>query len=123
MTNDTTLTRLRAANPVAHAPVLVNEPLFDWIVALPGETSTAPAPEVRSLDPELDRALRALRGSDREALLLVAWEDLTPTQAAAALGITPTAFRVRLYRARRRLRATLASSQPAPMPQLDVEGT
>jgi len=89
----------------------------------PGETSTAPAPEVRSLDPELDRALRALRDPDREALLLVAWEDLTPTQAAAALGITPTAFRVRLYRARRRLRATLASSQPAPMPQLDVEGT
>jgi RNA polymerase sigma-70 factor, ECF subfamily len=89
----------------------------------PGEPSTAPAPEVRSLDPELDRALRALRDPDREALLLVAWEDLTPTQAAAALGITPTAFRVRLYRARRRLRATLASSQPAPMPQLDVEGT
>jgi hypothetical protein len=38
MTNDTTLTRLRAANPVAHAPVLVNEPLFDRIVALPAET-------------------------------------------------------------------------------------
>ncbi|HEY1512106.1 MAG TPA: sigma-70 family RNA polymerase sigma factor [Gaiellaceae bacterium] len=90
----------------------------------PGETATAPAPDVRSLDPELDRALRALRDSDREALLLVAWEDLTPTQAAAALGITATAFRVRLYRARRRLRATLASSQPAaPMTQLDVEGT
>ena len=89
----------------------------------PGETPTAPAHEVHSLDPELDRALRALRDPDREALLLVAWEDLTPTQAAAALGITPTAFRVRLYRARRRLRATLASSQPAPMPQLDVEGT
>jgi RNA polymerase sigma factor (sigma-70 family) len=89
----------------------------------PGEAGTAPAPEVRSLDPELDAALRGLRDADREALLLVAWEDLTPTQAATALGITPTAFRVRLFRARRRLQAALAMAQPTPLPQLDVEGT
>ncbi len=89
----------------------------------PTEIETAPAPEVRSLDPELDEALRALRDSDREALLLVAWEDLTPSQAAAALGITPTAFRVRLFRARRRLHAALATSQPTPLTQLDVERT
>jgi hypothetical protein len=38
MMNDTTLIRLRAANPVAEAPVLVNAPLFDRIVALPAET-------------------------------------------------------------------------------------
>src|SRR2546429_118864 len=75
--------------------------------AADGAAGTSPAPEVRSLDPELDAALRALRTSDREALLLVAWEDLSPTQAAEALGITPTAFRVRLFRARRRLRAAL----------------
>src|SRR6476646_6097477 len=60
----------------------------------------APPPAIHSLDPELDRALQALRPSDREALLLVAWEDLTPSQAAESLGITPTAFRVRLFRAR-----------------------
>jgi RNA polymerase sigma-70 factor (ECF subfamily) len=90
----------------------------------PGETGAVPAPEVRSVDPELDAALRGLRDSDREALLLVAWEDLTPTQAATALGITPTAFRVRLFRARRRLLAALAKTQPAsPLTQLDVEGT
>lgn len=89
----------------------------------PGEVASVPAPEVRSLDPELDAALRGLRSSDREALLLVAWEDLTPTQAASALGITGTAFRVRLFRARRRLQAALAKAQPAPLAQLDVEGT
>ena len=89
----------------------------------PSETGTAPAPEVRSLDPDLDQALRTLRDSDREALLLVAWEDLTPSQAAAALGITPTAFRVRLFRARRRLQAALAAHAPASLTQLDVEGT
>jgi RNA polymerase sigma-70 factor, ECF subfamily len=85
--------------------------------------ATSPAPEVRSLDPELDRALRALRASDREALLLVAWEDLTPAQAADALGISATAFRVRLFRARRRLRAALPEAEPVPLAQLDVEGT
>ena len=37
-------------------------------------------------------------------------EDLTPTQAARSLGINPTAFRVRLLRARRRLRAKLAGA-------------
>jgi RNA polymerase sigma factor (sigma-70 family) len=61
------------------------------------------------LDPELDGALRRLSASEREALLLVAWEDLSPTAAAASLGISPTAFRVRLHRARRRLAADLAA--------------
>jgi len=89
----------------------------------PSEAASAPAPEVRTLDPELDAALRGLRDSDREALLLVAWEDLAPTQAAAALGITPAAFRVRLFRARRRLQAALAQTQSAPLTKLDVEGT
>jgi len=89
----------------------------------PSEAASAPAPEVRTLDPELDAALRGLRDSDREALLLVAWEDLAPTQAAAALGITQAAFRVRLFRARRRLQAALAQTQSAPLTKLDVEGT
>ena len=58
----------------------------------------------------------------------MAWEDLTPTQAARTLGINPTAFRVRLLRARRRLRAGLDGSPgddaaAGRLPQLDVEGT
>lgn len=82
------------------------------------------APEVQGLDPQLDRALRALGVSDREALLLVAWEDLSPTQAARVLKLNPTAFRVRLLRARRRLRAALEEDRrPAPLVQIDVEGT
>jgi len=71
------------------------------------ERATYDAPPL-ALDPPLDRALRALSPADREALLLVAWEDLTPTQAAKALGMNATAFRVRLLRARRRLQALLA---------------
>ena len=67
----------------------------------------APPPDVLELDPTLGTALRSLSRLDREALLLVAWEDLTPTQAARSLGINPAAFRVRLLRARRRLLAKL----------------
>lgn len=71
---------------------------------------SAPASEAVALDPDLALALRSLSRLDREALLLVAWEDLTPAQAARSLGINPTAFRVRLLRARRRLRAKLVSA-------------
>lgn len=85
---------------------------------------SVPAHELDELDPQLDRALRSLTHTDREALLLVAWEDLAPAQAARALGLNPTAFRVRLLRARRRLRAALEEERrPSPLAQLDVEGT
>jgi RNA polymerase sigma-70 factor, ECF subfamily len=89
----------------------------------------APGPELHELDADLDRALRSLRPLDREALLLVAWEDLTPSQAARALGVNQGAFRVRLLRARRRLRAALEAAAAAatrPTSQLvhvDSEGT
>ena len=85
---------------------------------------SVPAPDLHQLDPQLDRALRSLGPADREALLLVAWEDLAPAQAACALGLKPTAFRVRLLRARRRLRAALDEERrPASLAQIDVEGT
>src|SRR5947209_12950745 len=84
-----------------------------------------PAAEPFELDPVLGRALRSLSRLDREALLLIAWEDLTPTQAAKALGINPTAFRVRLLRARRRLRAKLEEAatgrRRSNMAHLDME--
>jgi RNA polymerase sigma-70 factor (ECF subfamily) len=86
----------------------------------------ADAPETAELDPELAAALRSLSGIDREALLLIAWEDLTPTQAASALGISSAAFRVRLFRARRRLRANIerpAENDHSNLTRLDVEGT
>lgn len=66
------------------------------------------------LDPRLEAALRRLTESELEALLLVAWEDLTPSVAAASLGISQSAFRVRLHRARRRLSAELGGCRPTP---------
>ncbi len=81
---------------------------------LPGspESAAQRAPDSHGIDPRLAAALRAVSPLDREALLLIAWEDLTPTQAAHALGVNPTAFRVRLLRARRRFQAALAAADP-----------
>jgi RNA polymerase sigma factor (sigma-70 family) len=85
------------------------------------------SPEDGLLDAALEHALRSLQPLDREALLLVAWEDLSPSQAARALGLSPSAFRVRLFRARRRLRTALdaaaETSRSAHLVHLDVEGT
>jgi DNA-directed RNA polymerase specialized sigma24 family protein len=54
--------------------------------------------------------IRRLPGRDREALLLVAAAGLDADQAARALGIAATAFRMRLSRARRRLTARATPS-------------
>jgi RNA polymerase sigma-70 factor (ECF subfamily) len=57
-------------------------------------------------------ALRRLSDADRDALTLIAWDGLTPSQAAAVLGIPVNRFRVRLHRAGKRLRWALeADSQ------------
>jgi RNA polymerase sigma-70 factor (ECF subfamily) len=54
-------------------------------------------------------ALGRLRPDDRELLMLIAWEGLSPTDAAASLGISVPAFSVRLHRARQRLESELAA--------------
>ena len=51
--------------------------------------------------------LRRLPGRDREALLLVAAGELATAEAARVLGISPSAFKMRLHRARARLRDLL----------------
>jgi RNA polymerase sigma factor (sigma-70 family) len=56
-------------------------------------------------------ALRALPLAEREVLLLVVWEELTPAQAAAVLGVPPGTARSRLHRARAALRLALDSAQ------------
>jgi RNA polymerase sigma-70 factor, ECF subfamily len=70
-----------------------------------------PAAEAESGDPAVTAALMQLRPADRDALLLVSWDDLTPAQAARVAGISPVAFRVRLYRARRRFEQALSSQR------------
>jgi len=74
------------------------------------EPAYMPQPEAR--DSAVTHALGRLSPADREALLLVAWEDLTPTLAAASLGISAVAFRVRFHRARKRFEHALSRSNP-----------
>jgi RNA polymerase sigma-70 factor, ECF subfamily len=49
------------------------------------------------------KAMTSLTQDERELLILVAWQGLTPRDAARVVGCSPTAFRVRLHRARKRL--------------------
>jgi RNA polymerase sigma-70 factor (ECF subfamily) len=53
---------------------------------------------------DLERAFASLEVIDREALMFVDVLGFTPTEAAGVVDIAPEAFRMRLYRARGRLR-------------------
>ncbi|MEU6995138.1 sigma-70 family RNA polymerase sigma factor [Streptomyces sp. NPDC046465] len=61
--------------------------------------------DAASVAPRLRALLAELPPEERELLLLVAWEQLTPGEAAAVVGIPAGTARSRLHRARRRLRA------------------
>jgi RNA polymerase sigma factor (sigma-70 family) len=63
--------------------------------------------DARRPRPPVLRALSRLSEPDREVLLLVAWDGLSTAEGAVALGCSQTAFKVRLHRARGRLRTEL----------------
>lgn len=63
--------------------------------------------EPRGEAAEVLRAIVELGEDDRELLLLVTWEELSPSAAGRVLGISALAARSRLHRARRRLRRIL----------------
>ncbi len=69
-------------------------------------------------------ALASLPDQQREALLLVAWDGLTPDQAASVLGIRPGTFRVRTHRARTALEVRSSDERVrASGPALSEGGT
>jgi RNA polymerase sigma-70 factor (ECF subfamily) len=74
-----------------------------------------PASDRRVLD-----LLAEMADADRELLMLVAMEGLSPSEAARVLGISTMAARTRLHRARRRLRAQLAA-EPEGNPRNEIE--
>jgi len=82
-----------------------------------------PGPEAGVVDwRELRRALDSLSRLDRELVLLVAWDELTPAAAAAVLGLTPGAARTRLHRTRARLATLLNEAEQTHDAQV-VPGT
>jgi RNA polymerase sigma-70 factor (ECF subfamily) len=87
----------------------------------PDQLASSP---VRGTSP-IFRALAELPEDVREVLMLRAWEGLSSREAAAVLGCSPVAYRIRLHRARGRLRRALTELetpspivQPAPRPSV-----
>ena len=60
-------------------------------------------------NPLVEQALATLRPSDRELLVMLAWDCLEPEDVAKVLGCSPGTARVRIHRARQRLRTALDS--------------
>lgn len=89
--------------------------LFDfalsWPGTLPGESPFEQAARSET-EERLEAALARLPNRDREVLLLVAGEELSPAEAAAVLGLSPEVVRKRLQRARERL-ASGMQEEPA----------
>ena len=72
------------------------------------ELSTALSSGVFAAEESLaGSAFRSLSDSDRELLALSAWEGLDPGEIAQVLACSRNAARIRLHRARRRLRQAL----------------
>lgn len=64
-----------------------------------------------------DGVIRQLKDQEREAVMLVAWENLGMRDAAEAAGCRPSTFAMRLHRARQHLRTLLdAADQITPQP-------
>jgi len=56
-------------------------------------------------------AIETLPHLEQEAILLVAWDQLNPGEAAIVAGCSPGTFRVRLHRARKRLERQLEAQE------------
>lgn len=73
------------------------------------ESVPVAAPGPNAHEPSLvERAVERLGDDDRELLRLVAWEELAREEIAVAMGLSRATVRVRLHRARARLREAMA---------------
>ena len=72
--------------------------------------------DARRRAPALSTAIRSLPDGERELLLMVALDGLSPTEAGAALGIPPGTARSRLHRSRARMRQQLDDAQSSTAP-------
>ena len=96
-----------------HAPSLIGL----WPGGTPGP-SPFESTLARETGARLDHALAALPAIYREALLLIAVNDMKPAEAAEVCGITPEAMRQRLSRARAMLARELEQQQHTVMLEL-----
>ena len=78
------------------------------------EPSRDPA-DILGTRSDVRAALAGIPEGSREVLRLVAWEGLDTRDGATALGCSPAAFRVRLFRAKRQFSKAFAEQQDAPV--------
>lgn len=88
------------------------------------QLETAALERLVSTDPAVDEvviarttmlnALTSLTLTEREALLLIAWDGLSAAEAAEVAGCSSRTFAVRLHRARRRLDRAVATAEDEP---------
>lgn len=111
-----TIARRRAARQVRWRRLTA--PLDSLFGGGDSRADPQPTPETRASDRQrLERVqtlLSELSSRDREVLLLAAAGDLDTATAARALGISPSAYKMRLHRARRRLERLVDESLREP---------
>jgi DNA-directed RNA polymerase specialized sigma24 family protein len=81
-----------------------------WLFGIAKTVVAAEARRNRRDQDTLDRALDRLAPAEREIFELVAFDELSVAEAARVAEIRPTAARVRLHRAHRRLKGELANT-------------
>ena len=98
--------------------------LVERLAAELREARPTPGPAEDERYETLRRVLAALPETEREIVTLTAWEGLTPKQIAGVMGMSANLVRVRLNRARARLRRQIdPSGQATPRPKcLAMEG-
>ena len=94
--------------------------LQDKLSATSPETRPQPSPDLSEVDRRLLAAIRELPAAQREAFMLVAWDDLDVRRASQVAGCSAATFRMRLHRARRRLKQRMANR---PFPDLTTKRT
>lgn len=75
-----------------------------------------PPSDLPEVDQQLLAAIAELPDAEREAFMLVAWDGLDATRASRAAGCSAATFRMRLHRARRRLRRQIGPYRPCTSP-------
>lgn len=92
------------------------------IVDLRPEQDPSLRAEAAVLRHHIDRAIRALPERLRQVVVLRDLHDLSHSEIAAELGITTSAAKVRLHRARQRLRAVLQRTTELGAPRTAPAG-
>lgn len=70
--------------------------------------------DLSEVDQRLLAAIAELPYAEREAFMLVAWDGLDATRASRVAGCSAATFRMRLHRARRRLKHQMVPYGPCP---------